>query len=90
MEHGLADVTLDIIHPELPPYYGINTRWVCMTCNRAKQAMNPGLFGARQKCWAQWSEHQAKMRRNPFAGLPLFECLYQPGESQGFLFREGT
>jgi hypothetical protein len=75
MEHGLADVTLDIINPDLPPYYETNARWVCMTCNREKQKTSPDLWGAKLQCWKQWREHQEKLKADPFAGLPLFEGI---------------
>jgi hypothetical protein len=38
MSHGLADVTLDIINPDEPPYY-TNVRYCCGTCNRRKGQM---------------------------------------------------
>jgi len=44
MGHGLADVTLDIINPEDPPYY-TNTRFCCATCNRRKGEMGATAFG---------------------------------------------
>jgi hypothetical protein len=74
MVHGLADVTLDIINPELLPYYETNVKWVCMTCNREKKKTSPDLWGAKLQCWKQWREHQEALKHDPYLGT-MFEGL---------------
>lgn len=44
MEHGLADLTLDIRDPSQPPYYN-NVVYCCSTCNKRKGQMGPTDFG---------------------------------------------
>ena len=44
MGHGLADLTLDIINPEEPPYY-TNVRYCCSTCNSIKGQRGATPFG---------------------------------------------
>lgn len=44
MEHGFADVTLDIINPADPPYY-TNVHYCCGTCNKRKGQMGATAFG---------------------------------------------
>ena len=56
MDHGLADITLDIWDPRVEPFYGVNTRWVDMTCNRAKGTMVPERWAIRKRLWL---EHEA-------------------------------
>jgi len=80
MVHGLADITLDIINPDMPPYYESNVRWVCMTCNREKKKTPPDLWGAKLQCWKKWRDHQDRLKTNPYAGLPLLDCLAEHGE----------
>jgi len=75
MEHGWADITLDIINPDLPPYYRTNTRWICMTCNREKQKTPPDLWGAKLQCWGQWREWRERVQQSRWAGCPLFEAM---------------
>ena len=52
MDHGLADVTLDIYDPSLPPYYN-NVRYCCATCNKVKG----------DKPVAVWSKFLASVKR---------------------------
>ena len=54
MGHGLADITLDIIDRDRPPYYRSNTKWCCQTCNRKKGAMTPEAFEADRQMWELW------------------------------------
>jgi hypothetical protein len=75
MGHGLSDITIDICDTRQPPYYGVNTRWVCATCNREKSRTPPELWGAKLICWKRWNEQQGNLERNPLSGLPLFDCL---------------
>ena len=44
MEHGLADLTLDIRDPTQPPYYN-NISYCCSTCNKRKGQMGSAEFG---------------------------------------------
>lgn len=44
MGHGLADLTLDIINPDEPPYY-TNVRYCCSTCNSTKGHRGASAFG---------------------------------------------
>lgn len=44
MDHGLADLTLDIINPDEPPYY-TNIRYCCSTCNKRKGKRGATEFG---------------------------------------------
>jgi hypothetical protein len=62
-------------------FYGVNTRWVCLTCNRAKGRTPPELWGAKLICWQQWHSHQGKT--SPLSGLPLFEQV--PLDEYGLL-----
>ncbi len=52
-----ADVTLDIFDPQHPPFYGVNTRWCCNTCNQAKGEMDPHDFGIWQALWRRRNRH---------------------------------
>lgn len=45
MGHGLRDITLDVIHPELPPYFQTNVIPVCQTCNSSKGKRDGTSFG---------------------------------------------
>lgn len=54
MDHGLADITLDIFDPSQPPYYGVNTRWICATCNREKGRTSPSEWAALLAAWERW------------------------------------
>jgi hypothetical protein len=44
MGHGPADITLDVTDPTAPPYYAVNTKWCCATCNGARKLA----------CWDKW------------------------------------
>jgi hypothetical protein len=59
MGHGLADITLDIFDPRLPPDYGTNTRWCCMTCQRRKGLLTPEHWAVKQRVYRQWETHRA-------------------------------
>lgn len=72
MGHGLSDVTLDIVDPLKSPDYGINTRIICRSCNQRKSKTPPDKWGAKLRYQDEWREQQARLKRNPFACLPLF------------------
>lgn len=79
MGNGLSDITLDILNPELAPYYTTNTRWACATCNQAKRRLSPetwGEFLQQMKMWTNWND---KAQTNPYAGLPLLEGIISKG-----------
>jgi hypothetical protein len=59
MGHGLADITLDIFDPRLPPDYGTNTRWCCMTCQRRKGLLTPEHWADKQRVYRQWEDTRA-------------------------------
>ena len=55
---GYADITLDICRPGEEPYYGTNTRYICMTDNREKHNMAPERWQLRKRVWAWWKRHK--------------------------------
>lgn len=59
MGHGAADITLDIFDPRLPPDYGTNTRWCCMTCQRRKGLLTPEKWAAKQRVYRAWEMAKA-------------------------------
>jgi hypothetical protein len=59
MGHGVADITLDIFDPRLPPDYGTNTRWCCMTCQRRKGLLTPEKWAAKQRIYRVWETAKA-------------------------------
>jgi hypothetical protein len=59
MGHGVADITLDIFDPRLPPDYGTNTRWCCMTCQRRKGLLPPDKWAAKQRIYRAWETAKA-------------------------------
>lgn len=77
MGHGLADITLDVIDPQSPPIYGMNTRWICMTCNRAKGRTSLALRAAKHLAWAQWREQQERLSADPWKDTLLEGSGYQ-------------
>jgi hypothetical protein len=58
MGHGFADLTLDICRPGDDPYYGTNTRYICMTDNREKANMTPERWQLRKRAWVWWISHK--------------------------------
>ena len=70
---GLPDLTLDIINPANKPFYKVNTKWVCGTCNKQKQQYGADEWGENQQNWQEWREWQEKRQKLKWAGLPLFE-----------------
>ena len=72
MGHGFADITLDIVDREAPPYYATNTTWCCSTCNRDKGRTPIHLWGAKLVAWSKWRQHQAELAADSWHGT-LFE-----------------
>ncbi len=67
MDHGLADLSLDIRDPSQPPYYN-NVIYCCSTCNKRKGQMGPtefGLFLALVKQRREFLNSQCGTRGNP-------------------------
>src|SRR5262245_6436335 len=52
--HGLSDLTLDIVDPTKEPYYVVNTRWCCKTCNTSKARSDPATWAAKLAAWNEW------------------------------------
>ena len=75
MGNGYRDVTLDIKDPKQKPYYGINTQWICNSCNISKGDFTMEEFGNDQYCWKIWEENQKLIAINPNHILPLFRDL---------------
>lgn len=75
MGNGLSDVTLDIINPEGLPYYTTNTKWVCGTCNRAKQRKSPEEWGERMRNMDLWKRQIEKLKVHQYSGLPIFDHI---------------
>ncbi len=72
MGHGLRDVTIDIIDPTSPPVYGVNTRWICHTCNIEKQCTPMHLLTAKKQAWRKWRRQQELLQEDSGFGT-LFE-----------------
>ena len=81
MEHGLADVTLDIVDPEKAPFYRTNVRWVCRTCNTEKQRTPPEEWADYREYCDEWRDWQERRAKDEYAGLPLLEGT-QNGQSR--------
>lgn len=60
MGHDAADITLDIFDPRLPPQYGINTRWCCMTCQRRKSLLLPDKWAIKMRIYQKWDAARVK------------------------------
>jgi hypothetical protein len=84
MGNGYSDCTLDIKDPRQKPYYGINTQWICSSCNKAKGTLTMEEFGEDQHWWKVWEENQNKRRNDPYFGLPLLEGEYTKKEQLTF------
>jgi hypothetical protein len=72
MPNGLGALTLDVVDPSQPPYYAVNTRWSCMTCNRSKAKTAPSVWAIKLLCWEKWRSRQAELRNRPLMGT-LFD-----------------
>lgn len=59
MEHGLADVTIDIVDRDKPPYYDTNTKPCCRTCNTEKGKLSPEAWALKLQAWRRWRERKA-------------------------------
>lgn len=72
MGHGLADLTLDLVDRDAPPYYRTNTKLCCSTCNKEKGQTPPHLWAAKLVEWAKWEARQAYLAGKEWIG-PLFD-----------------
>lgn len=79
MPNGLADITLDVVDQNKDPYYGINTKWSCMTCNRAKAKSTPEQWARKLMCWEQFRLWESDHKTNPDRDT-LFEGLFRPDD----------
>lgn len=65
MPNGTHDLTVDIINPKEPPHWGINTRFLCTTCNRKKSQTPARLWGAMKAAWSRWKRRQEELAKMP-------------------------
>lgn len=76
MPNGLQSIVIDILWPKQPPYYRVNCRWICQTCNSGKRDMDPTDYARHQ----QFREVAARLRearaQDPYGGT-LLEGLKQ-------------
>lgn len=72
MHGGLHNVSLDVINPETPPFYGSNTKWVCKTCNSMKGDLSPEDWGQKLSDRQSWERQQKLISKNKWAVFPLF------------------
>lgn len=56
MEHGLRDITLDILNVDSSPFYETNTNWCCSTCNSIKGQRGSSAFGLHLAMVKRWKE----------------------------------
>jgi hypothetical protein len=68
MGHGTQDIQLDVIDPTAEPFYGMNTRWICGTCNRRKGATPPHLWRPISIQYRRWQKRQDELAADPYAG----------------------
>jgi hypothetical protein len=71
MEHGLGDMTIDIIDPAKPPIWPGNVQWLCNVCNRRKRTMSPILHG--QRILAEREFERAELAEPIIGQLSLLE-----------------
>lgn len=58
MSHGLADLTIDRINPDLPPIWPGNIQWLCATCNKRKRDRDPILHGQLIQQEHEFRQHE--------------------------------
>jgi len=58
MGHGPTDITLDITDPTRDPFYLINTRWICQTCNRKKSCTPPEEWAESVLAAEEWKRRR--------------------------------
>lgn len=74
-EIDLSDVTLDVTHPNEPPYYDLNTKWVKSSVNTEKGRMSVTEWADRQTYYRQYEENLKKIMTDPSHGLPLWQVI---------------
>lgn len=72
MSHGYADITLDVVDRDKPPYYRTNTKWCCQTCNRKKGTLTPDEFEADRQMWQAWEHTRELAEVDPWSVGRLF------------------
>jgi len=70
--NGRADLSFDITDRDQPPYYSVNVRIICLTCNRRKGKMAKTEYGAFMADQDPWEERMRIKRENQRFGGPLF------------------
>ncbi len=71
MGHGLQDVSIDITDTLKDPFYGVNTRWICQSCNRLKGSLSPEKWAKKLIAWRQWKHIQEQLKSDIGFGLPM-------------------
>lgn len=59
----LGNITIDVVDPRQEPYYVVNTKWVCATCNKEKQRTPPELWARKLACWDKWERRKAYLAK---------------------------
>ena len=75
MGYALADLTLDIVNPDAPPFYITNVRWVCATCNRQKNRTPSAQWAARRVWWDAW-------KKQPKPKYPVQKKLFDDDDDE--------
>lgn len=74
MPNGLSSLTLDILHPRNEPYYQVNVKFCCETCNRIKATSSPEDWARYLLNWKKALAARARKKSYPWKGT-LFEGL---------------
>jgi hypothetical protein len=51
---GLSVITLDIVDPVAEPFYAVNVKVCCATCNTEKGKLTPEQWALKLRGWAIW------------------------------------
>lgn len=60
MGNGYADVTIDIVDRDKAPFWGVNTKICCASCNREKGTMGVDAWGRRLADIREWVRNRAR------------------------------
>ena len=60
MVHGLADITIDVVQPRELPFYDVNVKCCCQTCNREKSKMPSELWARKLIAWDYWEANRLR------------------------------
>jgi hypothetical protein len=61
MRNGIADITLDIVDPDQPPFFPTNVKPCCRTCNTEKGSMPPERWARVLIYYREWAERQGRI-----------------------------